>query len=84
MIKLLFIESDYFPQDLTVSKKLTPGNWYMCDLTPTMYDPNTYQPVEPSYIVKCDDNKLRKVEAKYFITLEDWRSRQIGKILSDQ
>ena len=56
----------------------------MCDLTPTMYDPNTYQPVEPSYIVKCDDNKLRKVEAKYFITLEDWRSRQIGKILSDQ
>ena len=81
MIKLLFIESNYYPEDLTVSRKLTPGNWYMGNLTPTMYDIHTYNPVDPHYIIVCDDGNLRKVEAKYFITIEDWRNEQIGKIL---
>lgn len=61
-------------------RKLTPGRWYMGSLTPTMYDPNTLQPAEPSYIVTCDDGKARKVDSKYFITLEEWRENQFNKI----
>ena len=61
---------------------LTLGKWYNGELTPTMYDPQTLQPADPSYIVTCDDGKMRKVDAKHFITLEEWRGSQLDKVLS--
>ena len=64
-----------------VTHVLQSGKIYEGELTPTMYDPNTLQPAEPSYIIKCDDGKYRKFMAKHFMTLEEWRESQIDKIL---
>ena len=63
------------------SELLTLGETYDGDLTPTMYDPQTLQPSTPSYVVKCNDDKWRKVGGEYFITLEDWREQQLNKIV---
>ena len=63
------------------SELLTLGEIYEGDLCPTMYDPQTLQPAPPSYVVKCNDDKWRKVGGEYFITLEEWREQQINKIL---
>lgn len=60
---------------------LQMGKIYEGELTPTIYDPQTLKPAEPSYIIKCDDGKYRKFMAKHFITLEEWRERQLDKIL---
>ena len=54
------------------SRFLTPNNWYEGELTPTVYDAVTFQPTAPSYIVRCNDGKLRKVDSSYFITEEEW------------
>ena len=59
----------------------TVGKWYEGDLVPTIYDPQTLQPAPASYIVKCNDGYNRKIDALYFITLEEWRERQLNKIL---
>lgn len=56
------------------------GVWYDADLSPTMYDRNTFQEVEPHYVVRCDDGKLRKMKAKYFWTLEQWRELQLDRV----
>ena len=63
-------------------KILTINNWYDGDLTPTMYNPNTYNKVSPSYIVKCNDSQWRKVDSVYFITQEEWRENKLNQILS--
>lgn len=57
------------------------GEIYEGDLVPTMYDPQTLQPAPPSYVVRCNDGKFRKVGGEYFITLDEWREKQINKIL---
>lgn len=69
------------PMRLKPNTYLTKGKLYQGELTPTMYDPQTFQPAEPSYIVKCDDDKFRKFEAKHFITLEEWREMKLNQIL---
>ena len=48
---------------------------------PTIYDPQTLKPSDPSYIIKCDDGKYRKFMTEHFLTLEEWRNQQIDKIL---
>lgn len=60
---------------------LTIGKCYEADLVPTIYDPQTLQPAPPSYVVKCNDNKWRKINAEYFYTQEEWRDKQINKII---
>ena len=60
---------------------LTIGECYEADLVPTITDPQTLQPAPPSYIVKCNDNKWRKINAEYFYTQEEWREQQINKII---
>jgi hypothetical protein len=62
-------------------KILTVNNWYDGDLTPTMYNPYTYNKVSPSYIVKCNDSQWRKVDSVYFITQEEWRESKLNQIL---
>jgi hypothetical protein len=59
---------------------LTVGKCYDGDLVPTIYDPQTLQPAPASYIVKCDDGYNRKVDALYFITLEEWRQKKLEEI----
>ena len=68
---------DGYPPDVY----LEIGKIYDGELTPTMYDPNTFQPAKPHYIIKCDDGKFRKFMAEHFITLEEWREKQLDKIL---
>ena len=48
---------------------LTANNWYDGELTPTIYDPQTLQPAKPSYIVKCNDGKFRKVDGDPLIAV---------------
>ena len=69
------------PMGLTPDTYLTQGKVYEGDLTPTMYDPQTLQPAKPSYIVKCDDGKFRKFMTEHFLTLEEWREKQINSVL---
>lgn len=69
------------PMGLTPDTYLTKGKVYEGDLTPTMYDPQTLQPAKPSYIVKCDDGKFRKFMTEHFLTLEEWREKQINSVL---
>jgi len=45
-----------------------------------MYDPQTLQPISPSYVVKCNDGFIRKVDAEYFITQEEWRERKLNEL----
>jgi hypothetical protein len=58
----------------------TVGKIYEGDFTPTEYDHQTLKPAPPSYVVKCNDDKWRKVPAEYFITLEEWRERQLNEL----
>ena len=60
---------------------LPVNNWYEGELTPTMYDPQTFQPSSAHYIVKCSDGKFRKAGAEYFLTEQEWRERQLNKLL---
>ena len=52
---------------------LTIGNSYEGDLTPTIYDVETLDVVDPSYVIKCDDGRFRKFDAEYFITEQEWK-----------
>jgi hypothetical protein len=82
-MKLICISTSYKYADL-----LTINKWYEGNLTPllrsalnrTIYDPQTLQPVPPSYIVRCNDGKYRKVYAEYFLTIEDWREKKLKEL----
>jgi hypothetical protein len=54
---------------------------YEGDFTPTIYDPQTLKPSEPSYTIKCDDGKYRKFMTEHFLTLEEYRNQKLDKIL---
>ncbi len=53
---------------------------YQATETPTIYNPDTLEPADKSYIVKCDDGKFRKMDANLFYTLSEWRELQIKKL----
>jgi hypothetical protein len=44
------------------------------------YDPVTFKEVDKSYIIKCLDNKWRKVYAHNFITIEDLREFKLKEL----
>ena len=69
-----------WPYNKTYDDILTLNNWYEGDLTPTMYDPQTLQPSNPYYIVKCNDGKCRKILAEYFITQEELRDKKLKEL----
>ena len=56
---------------------LIMGKAYECELTPTIYDPMTFQPAKPSYIVKCEDGKLRKYDAEHFRSIQEAREEKL-------
>jgi len=59
---------------------LIMGKMYECELTPTIYDPLTFQLDKPSYIVTCEDGKMRKYKADYFITLTELRETKLNEL----
>jgi len=59
---------------------LIKGNMYECELTPTLYDPNTLQPTGPFYIVRCEDGKFRKYAAEHFRDIVEWREIQLNEL----
>ena len=59
---------------------LKVGSMYECELTPTMYDPNTLQPSEPYYIVTCEDGKFRKYAAEYFRDIVEMREEKLKEL----
>jgi len=74
-MKLFLIEQ---PADL---KWVTPGKIYDGDLVPTIIDRITMEPVPPSYIIRCDDGKSRKMDASFFITVEELREKKLKELL---
>ena len=72
---------DLFSTEGTENELFTVGKWYEGELVPTIYDPQTLQPAPASYIVNCNDGYNRKIDALYFITLEEWRERQLNKLI---
>ena len=67
-------------RDGGVDQILIKGNWYECELTPTIYDPNTLKPVDPYYIVTCEDGMYRKYKADNFITLTELRDEKLQQL----
>ena len=59
---------------------LIKGKMYECELTPTIYDPNTLQPTEPFYIVRCEDGKFRKYAAEHFRDIVEWREEKLKEL----
>ena len=59
---------------------LIKGNMYECELTPTLYDPNTLQPTEPFYIVRCEDGKFRKYAAEHFRDIVEIRAEKLKEL----
>ena len=68
------------PFDIILDDYLKIGNVYEGQLCPTMCDPYTLQPVSPSYIIKCNDGKWRKVDASFFLTLEEIRDNKLSEL----
>ena len=79
MIKLVLKEDVYIDPNLQITK----NKIYLGSETLKMYDPNTFQPAPKSYIIICDDNKARKLDARFFITIEEVREDRINKLLND-
>lgn len=59
---------------------LIKGNMYECELTPTLYDPNTYKPVKPHYIVRCEDGKFRKYATEHFRDIVECREEKLKEL----
>lgn len=71
----------YLKVDAHQKFHLKKGKFYYGELTPTMYDPKTLKEVPKSYVIICDDNNFRKVEASCFLTMEEYREMLINQIL---
>jgi len=63
-----------------VDNILIMGKMYECELTPTIYDPMTFKPVPPSYVVKCEDGKFRKYEAEHFKDIQEVREDKLKEL----
>jgi hypothetical protein len=79
IMKIVLIKIPFGHEDL-----LTIGNVYSGEVSPQIYDPNTFLLKPPAYIVKCDDGKFRKVETDFFITLEECREIKLKQILDER
>lgn len=60
---------------------LTCSKVYDVELTQNTYNPITFELEPPAYIVKCDDSKFRKIEAKYFISIDEARNKKLDYLL---
>jgi hypothetical protein len=63
--------------------KVQSGKQYMVEISPTMYDPNTFEAIN-YFIIKGDDGKFRKMEKSHsdnLISLEDWRIKRLDLLI---
>lgn len=74
MIKI-YLKKESDCHDLLIGKSLTPGKWYIGEPFPVMYDN-----FDKSYVVVCDDGKIRNVKSKLFITLGEWRENKLDHL----
>ena len=58
---------------------LKVGSMYECELTPTIYDPTTFEPVR-AYIVTCEDGKFRKYYTEYFRDIVEIRAEKLKEL----
>ena len=73
---------------ITIEPFITKGKSYDAELTPTIYDPETFIGYK-DYIIKCDDGKSRKVntfvkeglQIDYFDDLQQMREDKLNQIL---
>ena len=72
----LYLKDTISPVD-EMAYYVKSGNFYEGELTPIVYDPVTYEPVAPSYVIKCGDGKFRKMDAKNFMTIEEFRDKKL-------
>jgi hypothetical protein len=79
MIKL-YLKEDLNYQNNNRDKFTIKSGFYLGVETPTIYDPVTLYEVEKSYIIKCLDNKHRKVYASDFITIEELREFKLKEL----
>ncbi len=77
-MKLVLIKKPIYPT--STEELFTVGKCYDGDLVPIQYDPQTLQPAPASYVIKCDDGYNRKVDALYFITLEELRQKKLEEL----
>ena len=63
---------------------LTNNKIYDAILTPTQYDPMSYRPATPSYIISCDDGCARVFPAQLFIPIEEMRNEKIDQITNEE
>jgi hypothetical protein len=63
-----------------IDQILIMGKMYECELTPTIYDPTTLNPVKPSYVVKCEDGKFRKYYVEHFIDIQELREEKLKEL----
>lgn len=59
---------------------LIMGKMYECELTPKIYNPLTFQLDKTSYIVTCEDGKMRKYYAEYFIDIVELRDEKLKEL----
>ena len=59
---------------------LIMGKMYECELTPKIYDPLTFQLDKPSYIVTCEDGKMRKYYVEHFIDIVELREKKLKEL----
>ena len=76
---------DYFKMIKVVSlfsnNYITQGKMYDASLAPTIIDQLTMQPIPARYYLICDDEKGRIYECSNFITVAEWREKQMKTIL---
>ena len=83
-IILISKETHYYGDKDSKIKYLIKGNLYEAELCPPMYDEITYQVLPQRVIVKCEDQRFRiYILEKTFITLVEWREKQINSILDE-
>ena len=58
---------------------LIKGKMYECELSPTMYDPTTFEPVR-AYIVTCEDGKFRKYDLEHFRDIVEIRAEKLKEL----
>lgn len=66
---------------LEYNELLTLGKTYDGDLESTITDPHTFEQTS-YYIIKCNDSMIH-ISADHFITLEEWRNKQLTEILNN-
>lgn len=59
---------------------LIKGKTYECNLVPKIYDTSNFKPSEPSYLVKCEDGKMRKYHVEHFIDISEVREKKLKEL----